>query len=208
MLLGDVEMEISSSDVSLSFLLLYNHPSISLFPFPQSLSHTHGTAWENSCCFLPKSTLSKTWSYWSIVDLLYVQSLSGEEIIPDFWIMKNQVQNNREWRSAREGPGPVGFLLSYTFCKWEVRQGLCTANSTHYCSSAASDCGSAKEVIVSQSSDWQKFPHGNPLQPLRIINNHKSGQEWAVKPVLVSRDYFIPWLCCLPSTYTYFLMTI
>lgn len=57
MLLGDVEMEISSSDVSLSFLLLYDHPSVSLFPFPQRVSYTYETAQENSFCILLKSPL-------------------------------------------------------------------------------------------------------------------------------------------------------
>lgn len=101
MLLGDVEMEIRSSDVSLSFLLALRPTLRQPIPFSPV---TYETAPENAFCFLLKSTLGNPWSYWSrgFFHLFYAQSVSGEEIIPDFWIMKSQAQNKREWEAVRD----------------------------------------------------------------------------------------------------------
>lgn len=193
-----------SSDVSPSFLLPYDHSSVNPFPLPRHPSHKWETALGNSFYFLLKSNLSNPWSSWSVFVLHDAQSVwRGND--PRFWDYGKPSRKQDGMRGCHgSDQDPGGFSWLQILQMWSETSSLhCNIHTQIY---LEPHCGSAKDGIISQIS--QKFPPGNPLQPFQTMDNHESGQEWAAKPILVSRVYCIPWLCCLPSTCSCFPMTV
>ena len=153
-------MEISSSDVSLSFLLLYDYPSVSLFPFHQCLSYTYETAPEKSFCFLLKFTFSNPWSYCSSFCLLDTQSLSADEIIPDLNIMEpsTKQQGMKGCQGGTRALWVFSLVMHFANEWWNRFSALQPPCTVAVHQRLESDCGSVKAETVSQKQHLTEVP--------------------------------------------------
>lgn len=89
---------------------------------------------------------------------------------PGFGIMETRWNEGLAW----ERPGLWGFFLVADF--WQMRGKTSSLHcNTHGQILLEPHCGSAKERIISQTS--QKFPPGSPLQPLQIWITMRMGRN-------------------------------
>lgn len=146
-------MEISSSDASLSFLLLYDHPSVTV-PFPAA-SELH--TWDRPGKLIPLPAQIHSQQSRMLLRRIWLSRCSESVWWGNYHrysyykkpkktpqkTKSNNNNNNRKkttkrmkrcWREIRSLKVSVGFLL----CQQEVREVLCVATTIHCCSSAIS----------------------------------------------------------------------